>query len=312
MASNPLYAALESLFVEDGAVPNQAHQPLTLRTLIRGLETWSPGTRLELAQLEQLRGRVTEAVRQTEADLQHDRDEELAGYLQEMLSVYRELASRLQALTLALELSVSDKVQAELLQLTELHERLVHGDQAVQEWRAREVSRCLRCGRAESGQCPICSLETLYYDPDAGTRGPSVSTQLGPEYTAVFAAWQAVGAGDASLSALWAPVESLERLLRGYLRMTQHELTLGMAGEKVTRTLKRIALAAQQSLAGLAQMRSAQTTGRARDLNEGWLTVFEFAVEIQESIPELARALGKQPPSAAGVDVQDSLLIDFD
>jgi len=307
--SNPLVSALETLFEEEG--PSLDHRPLTVRTLIRLLDTWSPGSHADLpARLQQLLERVNDALRSTQEDLRQDRDEELAGYLHELQSVYADLALCLSSTRRALLAADSEAVWAEVGELRSLQERLVHWDRAVQEWNARVVLRCPRCGRCHGDACTVCGLETLYNDTDALAR-PGSQARLGPEYTAVGQAWQAVLSGEATLASLWAPLEDLERLLRRYHSMAQHELKMGLAGDRVTRILKRIALAARESLAGAGQMRHAATSRRARDLNEGWDCLFDFALEIQETVPELARALGRGPAPAA-VGGQDTLLIDFD
>lgn len=155
MASSSLFFTLESLFEENGA-----EQPLTLPTVMRGLEAWKPRSRTELpTRLEHLRGRLLEAARQTGVELQHDRDEELAGYLQEILVLLGELAGSLQATTLAVELSVNAKVHTERLRLQELLAQLDEWIEALREWKARPIPRCPRCGRAElsGSRCALCS-----------------------------------------------------------------------------------------------------------------------------------------------------------
>lgn len=310
--SNPLVSALENLFEQDGAGLDQ--RPLTVRTAIKQLASWTPGAPGDLAaRLHQLVERVQDAHNHTHADLQVDRDEELAGYLRELHVVYAELSLSLQSVRRAVQVEDTEAVQAEVVELRSLLARLSHWDGAVKEWNERVVLRCPRCGRTGGDVCTNCRLELLYSDTDALAR-PGVQARLGPEHTAVFKTWNAVASGEASLSSLWAPLEALEIQLRRYAAMTRSELAVGMAGDKVTRILKRIALASQESLSGAAQMRQAASTRRARDLNEGWDCVFDFAVEIQECVPELARALGRPGSSAApvSVQVQDTLLIDFD
>jgi hypothetical protein len=226
-----------------------------------------------------------------------------------MLTIYQGMQASLQRARRALDSSHAEQVAAEARELHALLYALNERDSAIQEWLARPVLRCPRCGRSEEGAtiCSRCHLELLY--PGAVPRA-SRSVQLGPEYTAAFEAWSAVVNGEASLRSLWASLEPLEALLRRYLRMTEREMSMGLAGEKLSQTLQRIALASQRSLEGLAQMRSAESSKRMLDVNEGWTLVFEQAVEIQENIPELAGALGGKPsPSGA---TQDSLLIDFD
>ncbi len=310
--SNPLVSALETLFEHDG--PSLDHRPLTVRTAIRLLESWTPGAHADLAaRLQQLTERVQDAHRHTQSDLQQDRDEELTGYMCELQSVYAELSLSLQSVRRAVQAGDLEAVQAEVVELRSLLARLSHWDGAVKEWNERVALRCPRCGREGEDACSSCRLDLLYGDTEALDRS-GVQARLGPEHTAVFQAWNAVVSGEATLSALWAPLEDLERQLRRYVAMTQSELAVGMAGDKVTRILKRIALASRESLAGAAQMRQAASTRRARDLNEGWDCIFDFAVEIQECVPELARALGRTGSSAApcAVNVQDTLLIDFD
>lgn len=307
--SNPLVSALETLFEAESG-PQLDHRPLTVRTLLRLLDSWTPGAHADLpARLQQLLERVQDALRHTQDDLRQDRDEELSGYLRELGLVYADLALCLQSTRRAVVAADSEAVWAEVSELRSLQERLIHWDRAVQEWNGRVVLRCPRCGRCGEDACATCRLELLYNDADAR---PATPGSLGAEYAAVRQAWSAVLAGEATLATLWAPLDVLERLLRRYHSMAQDELKLGMAGDRVTRILKRIALAARESLAGAGQMRHAATTRRARDLNEGWECIFDFGIEIRDCVPELQRALGRPSAQPTAVGVQDSLLIDFD
>lgn len=309
--NNPLFSALESLFEEEGAGPSLDHQPLTIRTVIRLMESGSPGSGLA-PRLLQMRDRVEAAARETEADIQADGDEEIQGYLHEMVMAYDDMSASLLAAAVGVEVSDVEEVSAQSRSLQALLDRLAHWDNAVREWTARPVLRCQRCGRAgEDGNlCSHCGLEVLYSDPRPVPR-TTRTIQLGPEYAATYEAWNAAASGAGTLSSLWPPLDSLQALLRSYLRMSQHELALGTAGDKTTQTLIHIALASQQSLEGIARMRSAATSRRLQELNEGWALVFENAIQIQDSIPELARIVGGKS-SASPVDEQDSLLIDFD
>lgn len=299
MASNSLLGALGAVF-EEGPNAGSDREPLTLNRLIRRLESDASAAPNLASQLPVLRGQIGDAACHLIADLQQDRDEELEGYMHELLAVYQELESALER---------SDLEEVQLPALKTLLQRLRDWNQAILDWNTRPVQRCPRCGREGESSCPICHLETLYNE-SGRTTGKAC---FGPEYTAVYQSLSRVIAGEATLNTLWAPIEHLEQLLRRYQHLTRRELTLGLAGEKVTRTLKRIALATEQSLAGLVQMRSAAATRQALELHEGWSMVFEYALEIQDAIPELARALGGQAKTALNqAEVQDSLLIDFD
>jgi len=304
-------SALESVFEEDGQGPNLSHQPVTIRAVIKLLEAWKPGPSSELAgRLQEMRERVLEAARSTEDDLQQDRDDELVGHLEELLTVYVEMASRLRASEKAVEAQDAGLVMAETGRLKALLERLKAGDAAITEWNGREVPRCPRCGRSgdASSSCTACGLELLYYDPTARN---AREARFGPEYSAVQDAWNEVSAGEATLSTLWPTLQPLETMLRRYLRMTQQELSLGMAGERVQAALERIASASQGSLDGLARMRRAEASRRLFDLHEGWAIVVTEGLVIQESIPQLSRALGGKPADTA-VQTHDELVIDFD
>lgn len=314
MASNPLFSALESVFEEEGSVPSLDHEPLTVRGAIRLLQTWSPGAGAGLVgRLQQIRERVQTAARETQADLQPGRDDEIQGYLQEMLTVYEQMSATLEAAGRAVEAENGAAVDEETGTLQSLLDQLAHWDAQVRDWSARPVMRCLRCGRSDdppSKVCGQCGLELLYNDPSPPPRA-SRTLQLGPEYAAAFHAWSAVVDGEASLSSLWAPLEELQSLLRRYVRMTQHELALGTAGEKTTQALTRISLATQESLDGVERLQAVGTNRRLAELQAGWATIFENAATIQESIPVLVRLVGG-PSAGAAVEAEDSLLIDFD
>jgi hypothetical protein len=304
-------SALESVFEEEGQGPSLEHQPVTIRAVLKLLEAWKPGPSAELAaRLQEMRERVLGAARSTEEDLQLDRDPELEGYLEELLTVYVEMASSLRAGEKAIEAQDAAQVEAATTRLRGLLERLRAQDAAVTEWNGREIPRCPRCGRSGDAttSCTACGLELLYYDPTA--RNPR-EARFGPEYSTVQEAWNAVAAGEATLNTLWPTLQPLETLLRRYLRMAQQELSLGLAGERVQAALERIATASQGSLDGLARMRRAEASRRLFDLHEGWAIVISEGLVIQESIPQLSRALGGKPTDTA-VSTQDELAIDFD
>lgn len=310
MASESLISALAANWDGDGRAAELG--PVTLRTLALGLRNWMQGTSSvdQGPRIAQLRASVAEVERSTRADLENPLAPDLEAPLRGSLEVYEDLLPILDAVARAYAKD-NRNIEKMVELLDSSRAALLEYDQAMEAWLRAPVLRCPRCGNQPQGHhyvCARCQADMLIPDPESALSCSQTSASMGPEYVAVFEALSLVVKGEGRLSQLMAALGELEEQLGDWAEMAEDEES---TSSQLTYALDTVADASRRSLEGAAQMRRAVDTRQTRDLNEGWLTIFNAHQEIQTAIPTLAKAAGGGD-HYAGQGFQDSVSIEGD
>lgn len=314
MASEGLIAGLAANW-DDGKASALHTGQVTLKSLAAGLRGWMEGAPIgQLGRrIEEMREKVAEAARTTEADLRQGLAPELAELMEGTLAVYEGLEPVLDVLEGACA-DGNRAIKNMVCHLERARESLLESDRAMQAWLRAPVLRCPRCGAQPQGHnyvCPTCRVDMLYPDPESALDDSQTSAHLGPEFLVVFEAMGEVVRGDAPLSRLLATLQKLETKLCGWARMAEDEDT---SNAQLTYALDTVADGARRALQGVAQMRGVSDTRRTRDLNEGWQVVFEASQQIRDAIPLIARATGaaSRDHFASQARFEDAIIIEGD
>lgn len=256
--------------------------PSTLLGLIEWTRLWSEGTvstdRL-ISAIGELTERCLRAARETARDLEDEETLEpsLVDTLEGLKECFEDTTDELTRFLIQLRnnQAVEENVQA----LQSLQEEISQLSRCLEGWTSCREPLCVRCGsKGPEITCRQGQLERLVPDPQPE---PDVrSAHLGPQYLTLYQAYRDIINGDRSLATLEGRLQPLETELRQMLRLSR-ESGFPLQTE------------AELGLRGLAQMRTALSSRRTSDLNEGWSQVFSCAAALMEKLPDLLRQSGR-------------------
>ena len=173
---------------------------------------------------------------------------------------------------------------------------------------AAPLPLCPRCGgRGDGSSCATCDLDVLIPDLAELDRTSFQQAELGPDYLKVNETYMAVITGSGRVDQLFGALQQLER------RLTEWQnLCSTVEEDSLAEQLATIDSHLDGALDGVEQMKRVAQSRRVADLNQGWKTIFENAVELSEALPGLARASGEDLPQLereAAIDTEDSVVL---
>ncbi|MBI3929169.1 MAG: hypothetical protein HY319_26730 [Armatimonadetes bacterium] len=270
---------------------------LTIAAVVAWLRDWlAGGSRPPLEAVESVLRKVEQAAAETERELleQPDVDPELRGSMEGCLDAYELLREGLQGVCRSLSSDRREEAGVTLAILEAGSEELQHHRRAVAAWLEAPLPRCPRCGSAgPDWHCPGCRLDRLVPDADAVSSSSWETATLPPDFLLVHEAYRALQLGEGPLNRLLESVLPLEARMRSALTLSQREHP-------------EIACAAQLCLEGIEDLREATETRAMKSVNQGWRQIFEAGRRLQELMPGILQAAGREVPVQ---EPQDSVSI---
>ena len=251
--------------------------------LERGCLEMSP--RLEAARLE------------TEKDLEGTgaaTEAELEDSVLRSIEAYQHLKEITLEIAEAVRNGNRDAGKELLRELEEAAEYLKEAQEDLQLWVEQPVQRCPRCGAQDNDPCSKCGLELLFPDPQGGAGIAAGTAQLPSEFGALYRAYTAVRDGETSLSTIWGALPAVEKSTNSYLAVINASLMEKPHSSTLLQTRETLGLLAE----GIAAMRSTGSTRRMTDLQNGWQTIFQNAVKLEELRLQLLEELGGEAGQA--------------
>jgi hypothetical protein len=274
----------------------------TIKGIIQCLRLWlEHGDKVPSELLE--RGCLEMSPRLESARLVTEKDLEGTGAATEAEledSVLRSIEAyqHLKEITLEIAEAVRDgnrEAGEELLrELEEAAQYLKEAQEDLQSWVEQPVARCPRCGAPESDPCAKCGLELLFPDPEGGAGVPAGTAQLPPEFGVLYQTYTAVRNGETSLATIWGTLPAVEKSTNSYLAVINASLMEKPASSTLLQARETLALLAE----GIAVLRSTHSTRRMTDLQNGWQTIFQNAVKLEELRLQLLEELGGEAGQA--------------
>jgi len=167
---------------------------------------------------------------------------------------------------------------------------------------ATAVPICPRCGsNGPELICAACELDRLIPDPDLQYQDP-MQFPVPEEFMAVYVAYEAVLQGHGNLASLANALQPLEFSLLEAQALSEQ----GLEEDPEDEAQQELALALENTLAGLEKMNQVKDNRLTSELNAGWLEVFKGSVLIGQL---LARMAGETPDANLAPDDGEELPI---
>lgn len=161
------------------------------------------------------------------------------------------------------------------------------------DWLNGKAPRCSRCGYTDTkgGSCPDCKVDLLIPDPRPQESSNNTRAVLGPEYVQAYQAYAQLQDGHLSLGHFYRALQPLQKSIHQWDMLVSQGGLAELSDGDLTASLS---ASVERSVNGLHQLLQAQETRRWVDINQGWDTVFQAAVALQQDLPRLHRAMGDE------------------
>jgi hypothetical protein len=280
---NAAETLLEAFDVESCAGPD----PTRLQGLIELARQRLDGGPSLGRHLNVMLSRVGAARAAREQDYQTCRDRydvELVELIEDNLQAYRSVERSLLKALEACSQNSSTSLNHAIDQLEVSVLALQDSSNELTDLHACGALICPHCGMpGKDRQCPTCAIDCFYPDPDTNARAGG-KLQLPASYGIIFEIYSKVLAGEAFLEELFDALDPVEKALLFAEDMIEQVL----ADQPEDLKASTIEDLLDDCLEGIAQMRAAEETRQASDLNEGWAALATGSVELYRLLPSLA------------------------
>jgi hypothetical protein len=235
---------------------------------------------------------IQSAIRETEQDVSRLPEySPLLDIYQIALTAYDQADELLQEI-LSEETSLATESESILEDLRMASGELKRSQELWAQWMARAIPRCSCCGYESSSktECPNCGTDLLRSDARPNESTSRRQAVLGPEYNNAYGIYLKLQDGRVKLTDFQqalAPIQRNANTWRALLRQIPVNTLPEHSYEALTN-------AVEQTFCGISLISDAHQTRRWSHINDGWNSVFHAAVDIQEQLPELYRALGSE------------------
>lgn len=235
---------------------------------------------------------VQTAVRETEQDLARLPEySPLMDIYQIALSAYDQIEELVTEI-LSDEATLLQESDGILEDLKQAAAELQRSQDLWNRWMKSTTPRCSCCGYESSYEtdCPDCGCDLLRADSRPSESLNRRQAVLGPEYRNAYTAYLKLQDGQLKLTGfeqLLAPIQRNANNWRAILR----QLPPSSLPENSYQTLVG---AVEQTSSGINLISGAIQTRQWSHINDGWNSVFNAAVDIQNQLPTLYRVLGSE------------------